>query len=122
MNQGKTIDNEFKRQRCQPSSIRLLDNDQFKFGHALRSEPTYFESVMGAIKSTYLTKWKGFDLNQICVATLLFEGKSYEENRVYFGVLKFTENICRGGRGNQTTRGKNLCDRCKIRGNTWRSG
>lgn len=65
---------EVARQRAQPSSIRLMDNEQFKFGQSLKGEPGYFESFMDGIKKTYITKIKKFDIHKMCVATLLFEG------------------------------------------------
>lgn len=65
---------EVARQRCQPSSIRLIDNEQFKFGQALKAAPTGIGSFVELLKTTYLTKVKGYDLDQLCVATLLYEG------------------------------------------------
>lgn len=65
---------EVARQRCQPSSIRLMDNEQFHFGQALKAEPTAFGSFLDVLKVAYLTKVKGFDMNKLCVATLLYEG------------------------------------------------
>ncbi|RXG52385.1 Alkyldihydroxyacetonephosphate synthase, peroxisomal, partial [Armadillidium vulgare] len=66
--------------RCQPASIRLLDNEQFKFGHALKPPSTLFGLLSDGIKKIYLTKIKGFNLNEMCVATLLFEGKESDVN------------------------------------------
>ncbi len=64
-----------------------MDNDQFKFGHSLRAPEGYLGALKGSLKSFYLTKIKGFDLDQICVATLLFEGRQEEvemqEQRIY---------------------------------------
>lgn len=58
----------------QPSSIRLIDNDQFKFGQALKPKPSIFSSVVDGMKKMYITKFKGFDIHRMCVATLVFEG------------------------------------------------
>nr|XP_018915207.1 PREDICTED: alkyldihydroxyacetonephosphate synthase [Bemisia tabaci] len=65
---------EIARQRCQPVSIRLMDNEQFKFGMSLRPVPGYFRSFADYFKRIYVTKIRGFDIDQMCVATLLFEG------------------------------------------------
>jgi len=51
-----------------------MDNEQFHFGYATRTEPSYLDSWKEYFKMSYLTKWKGWDLNEISVATLLFEG------------------------------------------------
>lgn len=65
---------EVAARKCQPSSIRLIDNDQFKFGQALKPKSTYFGSIIESMKKMYITKLKGFDVNKMCVATLVFEG------------------------------------------------
>lgn len=53
-----------------------MDNEQFKFGQALRPKSNgCIPYLTEAIKKTYLTKIRGFNLNYICVATILFEGK-----------------------------------------------
>lgn len=72
---------EVAARRCQPSSIRLIDNDQFKFGQALKPKPTFFASVIEGMKKMYITKLKGFDVNKMCVATLLFEGDKKDVKR-----------------------------------------
>lgn len=65
---------EIAKRRCQPASIRLIDNEQFQFGQALKGESTWFNSIMDRLKKTVLTRIKGFDLQKMVVATLLFEG------------------------------------------------
>lgn len=79
---------EVSKQKCAPASIRLMDNEQFQFGHALKPEvKSIFTSFMDGLKKLYITKIKGFDLNNIAVATLLFEGTkedvAAQEKRVY---------------------------------------
>ncbi|XP_068211403.1 alkyldihydroxyacetonephosphate synthase, peroxisomal-like [Palaemon carinicauda] len=73
--------------RCQPASIRLLDNEQFKFGHALKPPSGIMGLLTDGIKKMYLTRIRGFDINTMCVATLLFEGSEQEvvaqEKRLY---------------------------------------
>lgn len=71
---------EIAKERCQPSSIRLMDNEQFKFGQALRPENNWSDALIQSLKHTYITKIKGFNFNNICVATLLFEGN--DENQI----------------------------------------
>jgi alkyldihydroxyacetonephosphate synthase len=91
---------EIAKQRCQPSSIRLMDNEQFKFGQSLRAEANMLGIIKEGAKSLFLTLYKRFDLNQVCVATLLFEGRQEDvenqERRIYniakqFGGLKAGE-------------------------------
>lgn len=70
---------EVARRRCQPASIRLMDNEQFKFGQALRPEHGWGEYVMQIFKHAYVTKVKGFSWDSMCVATLFFEGQDAAE-------------------------------------------
>ena len=61
--------------RLQPASIRLIDNEQFAFGHALKpAAESFISSVIDSIKSFYVTSIKGFDPKKLAVTTLLFEG------------------------------------------------
>ncbi|XP_071603348.1 alkyldihydroxyacetonephosphate synthase, peroxisomal isoform X3 [Heliangelus exortis] len=80
--------------RCAPASIRLVDNAQFQFGHALKPQvASIFTSFLDGLKKFYITKFKGFDPNLLCVATLLFEGDREKvlqhEKQVYDIATKF---------------------------------
>lgn len=72
---------EVARRRLQPASIRLLDNEQFQFGQALKPPTSWFDGVMDSVKKGYLTKIKNIDLSKMVVATLSFEGDTDEVNR-----------------------------------------
>jgi len=79
---------EIAKQRCAPASIRLMDNAQFKFGQALKPEAeSIFTSFIDGIKKFYVTRLKGYDPANMCVATLLFEGDAesveQQEKQVY---------------------------------------
>lgn len=93
--------------RCQPSSIRLMDNEQFKFGQALKTnESGFFGLIMDGIKKFYVTKIKRFNVDRMCVMTLLFEGnqkdveahekKIYDIGKKYGGVPAGEKNGERG--------------------------
>ncbi|XP_005300516.1 alkyldihydroxyacetonephosphate synthase, peroxisomal isoform X1 [Chrysemys picta bellii] len=94
---------EIAKQRCAPASIRLVDNAQFQFGHALKPQvASIFTSFLDGLKKFYITKFKGFDPNELCVATLLFEGDREKvlqhEKQVYdiaakFGVIDLCRNV-----------------------------
>lgn len=70
---------EIARERCQPASIRLMDNEQFKFGQALRPEASWAGLLLQGLKHAYITRIKGFSWDRLCVATLLFESGSAKE-------------------------------------------
>lgn len=78
---------EIAKRRCQPASVRLMDNEQFKFGHSLKPSGGIFRSLADGFKKFYVTKWKGFDVDKMCVMTLLFEGEEREvkahERKIY---------------------------------------
>jgi len=65
--------------RAQPASLRLVDNEQFKFGQALKPKvPGVLHSILDLVKKKYITSWHGFDVNQMAAATLVFEGSNLE--------------------------------------------
>jgi alkyldihydroxyacetonephosphate synthase len=70
-----------------------MDNEQFKFGHSLRAPSGFLGTLSSTAKQFYLTRFKGLDLNTICVATLLFEGQKAEvelqEQKIYKIAAKF---------------------------------
>ncbi|XP_050480477.1 alkyldihydroxyacetonephosphate synthase isoform X1 [Bombus huntii] len=70
---------EVAKERCQPTSIRLMDNEQFQFGQMLRPESSWSGLILQGLKQAYITRIKRFKWDQICVATLLFEGSSTAE-------------------------------------------
>lgn len=84
---------EVAKERCQPASIRLMDNEQFILGQTLKPRSYYFGLVLDGLKKIYITKIKGYDVNKMCVATLLFEGdkKDIEQNekKIYKIASKF---------------------------------
>ncbi|KAG7380316.1 hypothetical protein PHYBOEH_011486 [Phytophthora boehmeriae] len=72
---------EITREGCEPASLRLLDNTQFQLGQALKTSSTTNKFTAGVIdfaKKTYVTKIRGFDVNEMCAATVLLEGDSHE--------------------------------------------
>ncbi|XP_072021273.1 alkyldihydroxyacetonephosphate synthase, peroxisomal-like [Amphiura filiformis] len=86
--EGVAFMREVARQRCAPASIRLMDNEQFKFGQGLKpAASSMWSSLVDSLKKVYVTKLKGFEVDNMVVATLLFEGTkeevSNQEKRVY---------------------------------------
>lgn len=75
---GVAFEREVAERRLQPSSIRLMDNDQFRFGLALKFESSWGGVILDGLKHLYITRIKGFDPAKLCVVTLLFEGEAEE--------------------------------------------
>ena len=68
--------------------------DLYREGHALNPEvKSMLAQFVAGLKKLYITKYKRFDLNQISVATLLFEGQkedvTAQEKKVYEIAAKF---------------------------------
>ncbi|XP_025157110.1 alkyldihydroxyacetonephosphate synthase isoform X2 [Harpegnathos saltator] len=85
---------EIAKERCQPASIRLMDNEQFQLGQALRPESGWIKMILQSLKQMYITGIKGFQWDQICVATLLMEGNvatdvTVQERKIYSIVEKY---------------------------------
>lgn len=85
---------EVARQKCAPASLRLLDNEQFSFGQALKTETSSaLQSFVDGLKKFYVTKIKGFDPRELCAATLVFEGDKEDvashENKIYLIAKQF---------------------------------
>lgn len=79
---------EIAKERCQPASIRLMDNEQFQMGQTLRPQAGWSGLVLQGLKQMYITRIKGFRWDQICVATLLMEGDvaadvAAQERKIY---------------------------------------
>jgi alkyldihydroxyacetonephosphate synthase len=69
---------EVARQRCAPASIRLMDNEQFQLGQVMKPAPSVFGAFTNSLKKLYVTKFKGFGVDQMAACTLLLEGTSQE--------------------------------------------
>ncbi|CAI5713888.1 unnamed protein product [Hyaloperonospora brassicae] len=68
---------EITRAGCEPASLRLLDNTQFQLGQALKTSSTtnkFTAGVLDFARKTYVTRVCGFDVNEMCAATVLLEG------------------------------------------------
>lgn len=97
---GVNLMREIAKKRLKPASIRLMDNEQFLFGQALKPEPdSIISSILDSFKKIYLTHLKGFDLSKISVATLLFEGNAAEVEQLEEQVLELAKSfngLCAG--------------------------
>ncbi|KAG8236013.1 hypothetical protein J437_LFUL015964, partial [Ladona fulva] len=90
---------EVAKKRCQPASIRLMDNEQFHFGQVLRSSPSVVGRLLEGLKKTYARYLLGLDPQRMCVATLVFEGDEddvvQQEKKIY-GIAKEFGGIAAG--------------------------
>lgn len=102
--QGVNFMREVAKRRCQPASVRLMDNEQFLFGQALKPVKGWFSSLMDSFKRVYVTTVKGLDLSKICAATLLFEGDADSVKRqeeLIYEIAKQYEGFPAGGQNGE---------------------
>ena len=91
---------------CIPASIRLVDNNQFRFGQALKPAPTGWTAIADRLKKHYVLNAKGFEPTQMVAATVVMEGSDAEVNyqnrfisqlaKQYGGLATGAENGRRG--------------------------
>jgi len=74
---------EVARQKCQPASIRLVDNEQFRLAQVIKPESTNpkLDGYMSAIQQAYVINLKGYDEHKMVAMTLLFQGATRSETR-----------------------------------------
>ncbi|XP_013772672.2 alkyldihydroxyacetonephosphate synthase, peroxisomal-like [Limulus polyphemus] len=88
---GVSYMREVAKQALKPASVRLMDNEQFIFGQALKPEAeSLLTPFVDVLKKFYVTRVKGFDITRMCVVTLLLEGKkedveSLEKKLMFLG-------------------------------------
>ena len=74
-----------------PASIRLVNNNEFRFGQALKPAPEGLKSVEQKIQRFVLSKIKGFDVKKMVACTIVMEGTKDEvkqQARTIFGLAK----------------------------------
>jgi alkyldihydroxyacetonephosphate synthase len=60
-----------------PASLRLMDNQQFQFGMALKMEDkSKLHEYINSAKKYFITEVMGFDPNKMTLCTILFEGNA----------------------------------------------
>eukprot|EP00698_Gefionella_okellyi_P004652 TRINITY_DN14258_c0_g1_i1.p1 TRINITY_DN14258_c0_g1~~TRINITY_DN14258_c0_g1_i1.p1 ORF type:complete len:595 (+),score=151.84 TRINITY_DN14258_c0_g1_i1:29-1786(+) len=72
---------EVQKAGLRPANFRLVDNEQFKFGQALKPEVGALGQLISKVQKAYVTHWLGFDVDTMVAATLMFEGTQEECER-----------------------------------------
>lgn len=82
---------EMSKQRIWPTSLRMVDNDQYRFSRALKGEKTLWDEFMESVAQFYLQKVKGFNPLKLAAATCMFEGEKTlceEQERAMIKIAK----------------------------------
>ena len=61
-----------------PSSVRLVDNVQFRFGQALKPRREGLMKIKANIQKFFVINVKGFNADEMCATTFVMEGTSSE--------------------------------------------
>ena len=89
-----------------PAACRLVDNDQFRFGHALKPEKkTAKEKIKSKLQTFVVTKYYGFDPLTMCAATMKYEGSRTEVAQQKAEVTKIAKKyggVSGGAEGGRT--------------------
>lgn len=73
---GTAFMEEMARLRIYPTSLRLMDNQQFRFGQSLKPpEGGLLHNMVKQATEFYVMKIKGFDPKNLVAATVMFEGE-----------------------------------------------
>lgn len=87
-----------------PASIRLVNNNQFCFSQALKPKITGLKGWIAQLKKFYLLKLRGFQPDQMVVATLVMEGTkqevSYQKQNIY-ALAKQFQGLAAGAENGQ---------------------
>jgi len=80
---------ELSKMKVYPTSCRLVDNQQFKFGASLKpATDSKLEKIVDEVKKLYVLKYKGYNVDKLVACTLLFEGKKDEMEPLHKKVLQ----------------------------------
>jgi alkyldihydroxyacetonephosphate synthase len=71
---GVAFMRDLAREWMPPSSVRLVDNAQFKFGLALKTADTGLKAWKSRLERFVVVNLEGFDPDRMVVCTLVFEG------------------------------------------------
>ena len=77
-----------------PASLRLVDNQQFKFGQTMKpADDSAWKHFIDAAKKFFVLNIKGYDPDQMCAATLMCEGKKEDQEALHRNVMKIAKKF-----------------------------
>ncbi len=85
-----------------PASIRLVNNNEFRFGQALQGEPTFWGSLQRRLQRFVLFQLKNFDPKSLAACTIVMEGTAAEvaqQRRTIFPLARSYGGISGGSSG-----------------------
>jgi len=113
-----------------PASIRLVNNNEFRFGQALKGVPTFWKGMIDKLQKFALTRIYRLDPKEMVACTILMEGTKMEirqQQKAVFGLAKRHRGISGGAhngkRGYALTFGiayiRDFLNKCHMLGETF---
>jgi len=90
---------ELRQSETLPASIRLVNNNEFRFGQALKPKPTFWKGIISYFQKFILLQVKGFQPLEMVACTVLMEGAEEEVNqqeKALFRIAKRHQGISGG--------------------------
>ena len=90
---------ELRQSGTLPASIRLVNNNEFRFGQALKPKPTFWKGIISYFQKFILLHVKGFQPLEMVACTVLMEGAEEEVNqqeKALFRIAKRHQGISGG--------------------------
>ena len=90
---------ELRQSGTLPASIRLVNNNEFRFGQALKPKPTFWKGIISYFQKFILLQVKGFQPLEMVACTVLMEGAEEEINqqeKALFRIAKRHQGISGG--------------------------
>ena len=87
-----------------PASIRLVNNNEFRFGQALKPAAEGLKKIEQRMQRFFLFKVKGFDINELAACTIAMEGTASEvahQQKIIFSTAKRYGAISAGASNGQ---------------------
>jgi alkyldihydroxyacetonephosphate synthase len=88
-----------------PASIRLVDNNQFRFGQALKPKATGSQVYIDKLKKFYVLKLRRFNPQQMVAVTVVMEGAvkevAYQQSHIYALAKRFQGLVTGAANGKQ---------------------
>lgn len=76
-----------------PASIRLVNNNEFRFGQALKPAPEGLKKIEHKIQRFVLSSVKGFDVKKMVACTIVMEGTAQEVAQQYKTIFSLAKKF-----------------------------
>ena len=127
---GVSFLRELRQSGVLPASIRLVNNNEFWFGQALKRAPSFWKGISDRLQFFFLEKVYGFDLKEVAACTVLMEGAKAEirqQQKAVFGLARKHRGLSAGAhngmRGYALTFGiayiRDFLNKCHLLGETF---